>query len=228
MTAKVIQNLIRYIVSEVQDAQFEIYRTRLVKLLYLCDVNYFQSRRGLLTNLKWVRYKFGPYAFELTEITGRMGLALGEEETDFSSGHGIRYEVYELSNIDTWLDIHQKQIVDNVIKRWGGEDLNVLLDYVYCETAPMLHAQFLKPLDFHNIPRGLRNSETDSLELDKDQISALRKSLDTHGTYSESPIIYRASDSKGRLGGDEAYFPITLGKAKFSDTSRIIPFEGRE
>jgi hypothetical protein len=228
MASKIIQNLIRYIVSEVQDADFEIYRTRLVKLLYLCDVEYFQSKRQLLTELNWVRYKYGPYAFELQEITHRMGLELAEEEVDFSSGHGFRYEVLDFPEPEKWLDASQKHIIDKVIKHWGGENLDVLLDYVYCDTEPMKNAQFRQALDFRGIPRGIRHSETDTLEIDPIKRDEIKSSIEKHGIYSEEPVVYKVSDKGNNLGGDETTIPPIAGHIKFSDTHNIIIFEGRE
>jgi hypothetical protein len=157
-----------------------------------------------------------------------MGLDLGEEEIDFSSGRGVKYEVYDVPEPDRWLDVSQKRIVDKVIKRWGGEDLNVLLDYVYCETQPMRSAQFLQPLDFRHIASGLRNSETDTLELEAAKRDEIIRRIAKEGIYAEEPIVYRISDSKKKLGGDETEIPKIIGRVKFSDTRRIRPFEGQE
>jgi hypothetical protein len=188
MASKIIQNLIKYIVSEVQDADGFIFRTKLVKLLYLCDVEYYQSRRETLTGLEWKRYKYGPYAFELPDIMRRMGLDLGEEDLDFEIGHGVRYEAYDVPDPDKWLAIGQKLIIDRVIKRWGNEDLRFLLDYVYCDTAPMRDAQFRESLDFHKIPLGMIRASSDTLELSESIREGIKQLIDKHGTISRKPI----------------------------------------
>ncbi len=110
----------------------------------------------------------------------------------------------------------------------GSEDLSTLLDYVYCNTEPMRNAQFRQPLDFNGIVRGLRNSETDTLELQSNEVQRIKKLITEQGIYAEKPAIYRASDSKNKLGGDEAKIPNIVGKAKFSDTTNINPFGGRD
>jgi hypothetical protein len=43
-------------------------------------------------------------------------------------------------------------IVESVYDRWHGVDLPLLLDHVYFETQPMLHATRFQPLDFSVIP----------------------------------------------------------------------------
>jgi hypothetical protein len=189
MVSKILPNLIKYIISEVEDAEYVILRTRLVKLLYLCDFYYYQTRKQTLTGLDWLRYKYGPYSFELQEITNRMRLDLGEEQLDFSTGHGIKYEVYNVQDPEKWLDTRQKHIVDRVINKWGGEDLNTLLDFVYCETEPMIGAKFGQPLDFHKIKGGLRYSESDKLDLSPETIAEIKELSKKQIPLSRPPTL---------------------------------------
>ena len=225
MASRILNNLIRYIISEVQDAEGEILRTRLVKLLYLCDIEYYRSTRETLTGLNWIRYKFGPYAFELPEITRRMGMDIGEEEFDFSTMHGIKYEAYEYPNPDTWLRTNQKFIIDRVIKRWGNEELQFLLDYVYCDTEPMINADFRASLNFKKITRGMRRASADKLDLALSDIESVKKLIDKYGTISRKPIAL--SVQKKMENGDESHSPNIVGKA--NQKSEVIRmFEGRE
>ena len=221
-----LSNLIRYIVAEVQDANGIVFRTRLVKLLYLCDIEYYRSTRERLTDLEWKRYKFGPYAFELPEKTRRIGLDLGEEEVDFATGRGVKYEVYNVPDPDKWLTFSQKQIVDRVIKQWGNEDLNALLDYVYCDTEPMLGAQYRETLDFRKITRGMRRAVSDTLDLSASDKEAVRQLIDKHGIISRKPtIIKRAATQQSPDTVIET--PILKGKVQSKDNT-ISLVEGRE
>lgn len=227
MATEFLGNLIRYIVSEVQDAGGVIFRTRLVKLLYLCDVEYYRSRRQRITELDWKRYLYGPYAFELPEITKRMGLDLGEEELDFSTGRGIRYEVYDIPNPDNWLDPAKRLVVDRVIKRWGNEDLDLLLDYVYCDTEPMKDAQFLQSLDFRRITYGMRYSMSDSLDIADKDIEDIRKLIDKYGNVSRKPVSIKLLEEDKPISGDEPHSPKLVGKVQ-SKRDQIKMVEGRE
>jgi hypothetical protein len=227
MATEFLGNLIRYIVSEVQNAGGVIFRTRLVKLLYLCDVEYYRSRRQRITELDWKRYLYGPYAFELPEITKRMGLDLGEEELDFSTGRGIRYEVYDIPNPDNWLDPAKRLVVDRVIRRWGNEDLDLLLDYVYCDTEPMKDAQFLQPLDFRRITYGMRYSMSDSLDIADKDIEDIRKLIDKYGNVSRKPVSIKLLEEDKSISGDEPHSPKLVGKVQ-SKGDQIKMVEGRE
>jgi hypothetical protein len=221
-------NLIRYIVSEVQDQNGIILRTRLVKLLYLCDVESYRSRRQLLTNFDWVRYFYGPYTFQLSQETKKIGLDLGEEELDFSTGRGIRYEVFDNPTWENWLSASQKLDIDMVIKRWGGEDLNILLDYVYCYTEPMKNAQFLEHLDFKKLRTGLRRSESASIDIRDQDKTTIRQLIENEGLISRRPISIKKNMIASREIVDEPTSPLISGRIKFANTKTIQSIEGNE
>jgi hypothetical protein len=221
-------NLIRYIISEVQDQDGTILRTRLVKLLYLCDVESYRSRCQLLTNFDWVRYLYGPYTFQLSQETKKIGLDLGEEELDFSTGRGIKYEVYDTPSWETWLSDSKRLDVDMVIKRWGGEDINLLLDYIYCYTEPMKNAQFLEHLDFRKLRTGLRRSESASIEIRDQDKTIIRQLIEKEGLISRKPISISKGTIASREKNDEPTSPFISGRIKFADTRTIQSIEGRE
>jgi hypothetical protein len=228
MANKILGNLIRYIVSEIQDADGLVYRTRLVKLLYLCDVEHYQSRGETLTGLEWVRYMFGPYAFELPAITRRMGLDLGEEELDFSTRRGVKYEVYDVPHPEGWLEPGQKGIIDRVIGRWGNEDLRLLLDYVYCDTQPMKNAQFGQTLDFRRISRAMRRSSSDSLDLSAGDKAAIRALLQKRQNISRQPARLNIKNLRAQEAEDESPLPPMSGTIRFDNPGVIRTFTERE
>lgn len=180
----ILGNLIRYVVNEVIDQEGTVFRTRLVKLLYLCDLEYYRSARRTLTGLRWIRYKFGPFAPELSLAIRGMGFDIAEEAEDFASGRGVRATVYPPPDPDKWLEPRAKAIVDRVLKRWGLEDLGVLLDYVYCDTEPMKDATFGEPLSFAGVLGGLRSPVTDKLEISAPDRERIRGLLVSEGLVS--------------------------------------------
>ena len=214
MASRILPALIKYIVSEVQDDGYEILRTRLVKLLYLCDVSYYQSRKETLTGLNWIRYKYGPFAFELSDITRKMGLDLREEELDFSTSRGVKYEVYDVPDPQSWLEIGQKNVIDKVIERWGGEDLNTLLDFVYCDTEPMIGAEFQQPLDFHKIKSGLRYATGDKLDLPAESIAMIKGIAEKQSSLSKPPTEAKFTKRTREIADDETPTPNLTGKVK--------------
>jgi hypothetical protein len=204
----ILGNLIRYIINEVIDQEGTVYRTRLVKLLYICDLEYYRLARKTLTGLGWVRYKFGPFAYELNDVVRGLGFDIGEESEDFVSGKGVRTTAYLPPDPDKWLEPRARTIVDRVLKRWALEDLGVLLDYVYCDTEPMKDSAFGKPLDFAKVISGLRSPSTDKIELSASDREGIVKLLQSDGIVSLArvglPGLEKGTrETKPRAGDDE-------------------------
>ena len=119
--------------------------TKLVKLLYLLEVEYFRQFRERLTDLNWTYYKYGPYAFEIEGILSKFPFVKDEYTFDISK----KFKEFKIDGYDkTDLDELVKVLIKNLIRKWGIEDLNDLLDYVYFETEPMKDAKKNKVLDF--------------------------------------------------------------------------------
>jgi len=49
----------------------QIGTTKLIKLLYLVDCEYFKWTRATLTGATWVFYHYGPYSSELIDVINR-------------------------------------------------------------------------------------------------------------------------------------------------------------
>ncbi len=62
-----MSGLISYVVARALDRGVTPNRTKLVKLLYLIDVDRVRSRQEPLTGYEWVFFHYGPYAFELID-----------------------------------------------------------------------------------------------------------------------------------------------------------------
>lgn len=136
--------LIRYIVDRARDRGVTLNRTKLVKLLYLIDVERISSRRDPLTGFQWVFYHYGPYAFTLIDTLGEME---GTTLVASKYGDGIFYRAaLDAPDGSDW-PAATKSTVDHVVDEYGGMELNELLDHVYFHTGPMIDAQRGQPLD---------------------------------------------------------------------------------
>ena len=139
-----LRSLIAYIVARAREKDITLNQTKLVKLLYLVDVERIASRREPLTGLRWIFFHYGPYALELPETLDPM------------EGREIIVTPYKGANLyraapgatdgDDWPPA-TRRIVDGVIRHYAGLELNELLDHVYFHTAPMLGAVRGEPLD---------------------------------------------------------------------------------
>jgi hypothetical protein len=123
--------------------------TRLVKLLYLADIEWRKRHNGEpLANLTWKFLHFGPYALELAEPLGRPEMEVKELE----GGKEARRFAFSNDDLkDAQVPDELASIFSNLVKLWGGADLNMLLDHVYFETEPMENAVCGELLDFTNL-----------------------------------------------------------------------------
>lgn len=133
-----LRELIAYIVARSRERQVTLNRLRLVKLLYLVDVERVRTRRQPLTGLTWRFFHYGPYALELVatldDMEGRELVAQGWNDS-------VLYRAApEAPDGSDWVASTQS-LVDNVIRRYAPLDTRELLDFVYFKTGPMRGAE---------------------------------------------------------------------------------------
>lgn len=143
-------------------------KTRLVKLLYLAELEYLRRTGRRLTGLDWRFHHFGPYAAVLSEH-------LGNPNVDAIAWAARRREI---SDHDAQMSVAQ------VVREWGDADLDTLLDYVYFETEPMQTAKRGEALDFSNV-KPLAGQRRVKLALDSKKLGQLRKSLTAQAAQYE-------------------------------------------
>jgi hypothetical protein len=123
--------------------------TRLVKLLYLTDIEWRRRHEGEpLADLTWKFLHFGPYATELAGPLGDPDMEIQELEGGKQSRR-FTFSEDELSREE--LPAELSSIMATLVKRWGNADLNSLLDYVYFDTEPMENATRGEILDFTHL-----------------------------------------------------------------------------
>jgi hypothetical protein len=177
------ERLILYVAQQIADMEGFPSRTKLLKIIYLIDVEYYRRHRSTLTDWKWIFYHFGPYVMEFPQILGRLDLA-GLDETADRTSEGMKffkYKVDEPQSIEDLLPSFSDQVhTETIIETWALEDLNLLLDYVYFETEPMLGAERGQPLDFRKIKRSAFVPSVDWVDVapSKEQVIQLRRKLD--------------------------------------------------
>jgi hypothetical protein len=139
-----LRSLVAYIVARARDRGVTLNRTKLVKLLYLIDVERVRGRREPLTGLDWVFFHYGPYAFELIDTLETME---GNELVVSPWHDSVLYRAAPgAPDGDDW-NASTRSTVDRILDRWAPRDLNEVLDYVYFHTGPMVEAQRGQRLD---------------------------------------------------------------------------------
>lgn len=152
-------------------------RTRLTKLLYLTELEYFRRTGRRLTSLDWKFHHFGPYASALLPYIG---------DPDSLATDGFLADMMtKLQGEVTPSDYDLQSAVADVVHHWGAADLNTLLDYVYFETEPMQAARRGDSLDFSTVQR--ETPKPLSLQLDRKKIKELRNRLQQRSaSYSDT------------------------------------------
>lgn len=146
--------------------------TRLVKLLYLADLEWRRRHAGQpLAQLTWRFLHFGPCAPELAPLLGGPDV----EISDLKGGKAAHRLIFAPEDLQTsQVPEEVSQLAAQLVKEWGDADLNLLLDYVYFETEPMEAVSRGDLLDFS----GLRPpAPTVPPHLDQRELAVLRKRL---------------------------------------------------
>jgi hypothetical protein len=151
MEALNIEKLIAAIVTWVVGEGSYVTKTKLLKLLYLFDVEYYRAHRQTFTCFGWKFFHLGPWAAEfdqaLDELVNRGTLLLQQRSNaDFETSFYRSAE--QIDPRAPFCDIKDECILRGVLKRWGTKSTGEILDYVYFQTAPMEAGIRNEPLDF--------------------------------------------------------------------------------
>ena len=147
-----LKPLIAYLIDQVRDQEGTLNKTALVKLVYLVEVEYWRRHGRSVTGLEWRFHHYGPYSAELDREI---------EDNSLFEVFGSRGSGYGFSPSPAWRDIQAAfdthyepavgRIADDVVKQWGLETLDTILEYVYFETEPMQGVERGEILDFSKI-----------------------------------------------------------------------------
>ena len=77
-----VLNIFKEILKQAREERYSVRITKLVKLLYLLEVEYYRIYQKQLTELEWKFFYYGPYAPEIEEILRSPDI--DQEEIDIS------------------------------------------------------------------------------------------------------------------------------------------------
>lgn len=157
MNNHLLRHLIPHVIVKLTDMGVGFGKTKLVKLLYLIDVENYRIRRTTISGLEWRFYHYGPYAFEIDDALRDLELDIPQDSV--ATGTGRQATVFRPNReLRPRLSEHLRssqelRVVNTVIRDWGETELNPLLNHVYFYTEPMKHAERGDVLDFSTIER---------------------------------------------------------------------------
>ena len=139
-----LQSLIAYMHARAEDRGIALHRTKLVKLLYLIDVERARGRRASLTGLEWTFSHSGPHSEAVAGTVKRM------TDTELSMPtwreSRLRRGAPSAPDGEDWPP-PTKGTVDRVMDRFAARSVDELLDHVYFHTGPMRGARRGATLD---------------------------------------------------------------------------------
>jgi hypothetical protein len=150
MEAPNTEKLIAAIVTWVVGEGSYVTKTKLLKLLYLFDVEYYRVHRQTFTGFCWKFFHLGPWAAEfdpaLEGLVMKGALSQQRSNTEFET---VFYRSAErIDPREAFSNVKDEYILRGVLKLWGKRSTGEILDYVYFQTAPMEAGIRNAPLDF--------------------------------------------------------------------------------
>jgi hypothetical protein len=148
--------------------------TRLVKLVYLADIEWRKSQQNEpLSDVHWRFHHYGPYASEFSPILGGDDVEV-EELSNGKTVKRLSYDHHDLEEPQTPEAV--SSLLQRIVKEWGDTHINLLLNHVYFNTQPMENAARGEALDFSK----LHPDMTVKLNLDPKAVAKLRAELSGH------------------------------------------------
>jgi len=150
-----VKQLIPAIASFAKEKEAYLSKTKLLKLLYLFDVEYYRLHRTTFTGFPWKFFHLGPWTNEfdpvLEELVGAGELiSRPSSRHDYDSMNYLPAEPREIGPLFT--SFRDEGVLNRVLNVWVERSVGEILDYVYFHTEPMENGVRNTPLDFSVIP----------------------------------------------------------------------------
>lgn len=146
-----IKNLILTIVSQAVEKGGYVTKTKLLKLLYLLDVEFYRLHRQTFTGFNWKFFHLGPWAREFDPIIEELvrSETLLERASTKQEYDTKFFHVAEARNtgglFSTFAD---ESLLTSILNTWSDASTGEILDYVYFHTEPMERGVRNEALDF--------------------------------------------------------------------------------
>jgi Antitoxin SocA-like, Panacea domain len=163
------RDLLLAILTRIEEVEGTANRTKLLKLLYLADIEFFRATDDTLTGFEWIYYLYGPWSSEydglLKQLEAEAAIRLQPWAAGGVEGERITsIEEKQLERVIAATDVFFR--TRRQIDTWADRAVPRLLDYVYFETEPMQGATKMERLDFRKVskqpPRLYRRTKSGS------------------------------------------------------------------
>ncbi|MGH9765586.1 MAG: hypothetical protein ACREDR_43885 [Blastocatellia bacterium] len=174
-----IEQVVPAIITAVRKSAESVTKTKLLKLLYLFDLEYFRSHRETFSGFGWKYYHLGPWAPEYDGVLQDLAergviVCSASSNADFDTCFLESPAPVEMDGLLP--DAEAEKALRIVMNAWAGRSTPEILDHVYFHSEPMQDAERGEMLDFSSVaecrhPKYRRSSSGRSAA----DIKALRK-----------------------------------------------------
>ena len=131
------KDILLQVLRETSEQNKSFGKTRLIKFLYLVEVEYYREMGQRITDLNWLFYYYGPYALELDAVFSEREFEKKEIKSQ-DDKDVILFKVAEsVASYAHKIDVKISLLIKKIVGYWKDKPLEELLDYVYFETEPM-------------------------------------------------------------------------------------------
>jgi hypothetical protein len=188
MKFEFVLKLFIYLVDRLQNLEAPISTIRVIKLLYLIDLEYFKHYKTTLTTIEWVRYKFGPYFFAATDVIRSSGIELEMVETARDVGFTRTFKSSKPQDISKDVPFATESLINRITEQWAHENLKTILKFVY-NTQPVKETDFGKPIDFSiSIPTITPKKRKFQIKLDAEDSLIIQSLLESRKIVPKTQI----------------------------------------
>ena len=186
------------ILTRIEEREGFANKTKLLKLMYLADIENYRATGETLTGFDWLFYLYGPWATEYDTLLEQLDSegSINLEKWSVGTIEGERVSArarvpLEKVGFSTEAFFRTQRQIDT----WADSGIPKLLDYVYFQTEPMQNAEKMKPLDFTKVskepPTLYRrlNSGTAPGEIQR----LRRRFSETRGQGTGEPLSYQSA-----------------------------------
>jgi len=179
-----LTDLIAAVATFVRECGGATTKTKILKLLYLLDIESYRKTGATLTSFDWKFYRFGPWAASYDEALQAAAQANKIAINAPSADEGATFinPTEKLSLAEIFPNVVQELTAKRIIETWAARPTVELLDYVYFHTAPMRDAIRNELLDFSTVMREERlphytgiKSQIDEKERERKRKELLRR-----------------------------------------------------
>ncbi len=172
-----LKELVIAIVSRVTESGVKVSKTKLLKLLYLFDIEWYRTHQDTFTGFNWKFYLLGPWTDEYDPVLDKYeGNGLEREKTKDTYGTEFIKTDETVRLRDLFSTRDEEIILEDMIRTWAKVPTEEILDHIYFRTEPMDEAVRDERLDFRKVstepPRKYRRTRSG---LTKQQLNAMRE-----------------------------------------------------